>query len=122
MLLRLAHRPAMHPPTLPWRALFLLAQLYHPHVRPEGDLIPILSEQQSMANFFSKGLFSCYTRDRPCVIAKQHVTRALRVWASGQLKKNESPRSWMARVTCEVVKRDRPLDIREIIAGEDNAI
>ena len=46
----------------------------------------------------------------------------MRLWAADKLKKNETLPSWMATMSCEVVKRECPLHIWEIIAREDDAI
>ena len=46
----------------------------------------------------------------------------MRLWAADKLKKKETLPSWIETVSCEVVRMECPLHIREIIAGEDNAI
>ena len=46
----------------------------------------------------------------------------MRLWAADKLKNKETLPSWMATMSCEVVRTECPLHIREIIAAEDNVI
>ena len=46
----------------------------------------------------------------------------MRVWASGKFKRKETLPSSMATVSCDAVRPECSLHVREIIAGEDSAI
>ena len=79
----------------------------------------------TFGSFFLQTLIPSCALNRPFVIAKQPLTRTMAVWAAYTLKKKQTlypVPSWMAATSFEVVKTVCALHIREIIAGEDNAI